>query len=205
MNTYNYAENEPIAHIDLHGLQKWKSEILNAFPETDEEWRQGVSQGQSPKEVSNNQGGDETSFFDGIRDGLADAFKSFGSMLETGEVTNEDFFDKGKVGHVGVAQFSSGNHKNANTLATPEAEGGVVQIIEGLEELTGYISGSGAPRPTHAPFVLVGNIENVVEGIDKGKKAIEEFNNNEQSQEKREVKWSDEKTIIYKPYRPNED
>ena len=28
VNTYNYAENEPVAHIDLHGLQKWPANFI---------------------------------------------------------------------------------------------------------------------------------------------------------------------------------
>lgn len=185
VNTYNYAENEPVAHIDLHGLQKYRADMKesNSFLQHLKNLLHNLMEGTKTVMI---EFGDAT---------------GISSLFEQGSPNTEDFHDHGSVGG-GIQAFSpEGNLNGEGTAPTAAAaeEGTEVSILllEGMFPPGGGSGGMGNDA--------IERIDNFINSYDNAKQVREKLKEqNREPQEKPKIKWSDGKTTIYEKYRPDE-
>jgi len=151
VSEFNYAENEPVANIDLWGLQKYKPNIQRVNKPGD------VFSG---KTIQNMKEGIKTAvveYVSVIKDGVNKLGNGLGNLIAgtmpEGKPEASDYQDAGgSIKGTGISILSS-NEKNANgVLDTKEADGGVTSIIESGEILLpadgGGIIGDAASKST---------------------------------------------------------
>jgi hypothetical protein len=151
VSEFNYAENEPVANIDLWGLQKYKPNIQRINKPGD------VFSG---KTIQNMKEGIKTAaveFVSVIKDGANKLGNGLGNLIagtmQEGKPASSDYQDAGgTIKGKGISILSS-KEKNANgVLDTKEADGGVTSIIESGEILLpadgGGITGDAASKST---------------------------------------------------------
>jgi len=168
VSTYNYAENEPIAHIDLHGLQKYKPKMQPIESPRDL---------LSTKMLNNLWEGTKTATREFFSKDVGTAFKTTGSRLEYGGIA---------AGMAGQAEISVPVVAIGKTLDI--AGTGIILVDELIENST--ISGETAvelgtaaaleilPEPLEQGIDNLG-LDEVATGVlksqrDGGVKALEE-------------------------------
>ncbi|MCR9102874.1 MAG: hypothetical protein NXI25_23175 [bacterium] len=160
VNTYNYAENEPVANIDLHGLQKYRPDM-----------KESDNFGEHLKNIAHN-----------LKEGTKTVMIEFGdatgisSLFEQGSPNTEDFHDHGSA-KGGYEEFSSGGDLNSEgTAPTASAEEGAeVGIIEAIESM--FPSGGGSGGMSGIPDEIQ-KFDDVSSGFEKAAKAAQEINTN---------------------------
>jgi RHS repeat-associated protein len=115
VNTYNYAENEPVAHIDLHGLQKWPANFI--FNSALSDFNQQLG---SPAEKINS-----------ATSSISPKTKNR-VQLVTGGLGNVTFGVLGTIGAVAAAPETGGASAVAIPFTLGEASIGFAQIADGL-------------------------------------------------------------------------
>ena len=176
VSTYDYAENEPVANIDLHGLQQGgnmftaeiKSRIENMVKGAQDDLNSAV----------NNTGEKLSNVGEGIRKGYNQA-KGYIESIVLGNQENpdnEDFHDQGSAGG-GFQEFSSGNDlRGKGTASTASAEEGAeVDIIEAVDLM--FPSGGGSGGMDGIPDGIQ-RFDKVASGVENTNKAVQEMGTN---------------------------
>ncbi len=200
VNTYNYAENEPVANIDLHGLQQGGNMFTSEIKSRIENMVKGAQD--DLNSAVNNAGEKLSNVGEGIRKGYSQAKDYIESKLvgNQGSPDIEDFHDHGSAGG-GIQAFSPGGNLNGEgTAPTAAAEEGAevsILLLEGMFPPGGGSGGMGNDA--------IERIDNFINAYDNAKQVREKLNEqNREPQEKPKIKWSDGKTTIYEKYRPDE-
>ncbi|WP_282777914.1 hypothetical protein [Phaeodactylibacter xiamenensis] len=164
VNTYNYAENEPVAHIDLHGLQKYRADM-----------KESNSFLQHLKNLPHN-------LMEGTKTVMIDFGDATGisSLFEQGSPNTEDFHDHGSA-KGGYQEFSSGgdlNSEGTSPMASAE-EGAEVEIII-VDDM--FPSGGGSGGMSGIPDEIQ-QFDDFSSAVDQARKVYDKINSDENSQE----------------------
>jgi len=169
VSTYNYAENEPVANIDLHGLQKYRPDM-----------KESDNFGEHLKNIAHN-----------LKEGTKTVMIEFGdatgisSLFEQGSPNAEDYHDHGSA-KGGYEEFSSGGDLNSEgTAPTASAEEGAeVGIIEAIESMFPSRGGSGGMSGIPEGIQRVDDFSSAVDQV---RKVYDKINSDENSQEAIEI------------------
>jgi len=174
LSVYNYASNDPVRNIDLHGLQ-------------------GVDR--SAKYIARDQGNSQEYQEKGKSTGFMEWLRS---VLPQGHPDAEDFHDH-ESADGGYQEFSAGGDRNSEGVApTATAEEGAEVEIILLEDM--FPSGGGSGGMGSDPVEI---IDNLVKSFDNAKKAKEKYeeqqNTNEGNDTTERIPFGGDTVYWYRP------
>jgi len=197
LSVYNYASNDPVKNIDLHGLQQGGNMFTNEIKNRTENVLKGsrdniTSAVDNAGEMLSNAG-------EAIREGYGQAKDYIENKVlgNQGSPNAEDYHDQGSAGG-GFQEFSSGNDlRGKGTASTASAEEGAEVDIIIVDDIFSSGGGSGGmgPRPVKI-------IDNLATGVDKAKKAKEKYeeqNKNEGNDTTRRIPFGGDTVYWYIP------
>ena len=183
VSTYNYAENEPVANIDLWGLQKYKPQMQPIDKPSDL---------LSLKMLRNTWEGVKTVAIEGAsiaKDGFSYARNQFndagkwiqGQLRAEGNPKSSDFEDENYThSGTGIETLSDTPLNSNGTQALPNAKGGATAIFSEneLNAIKPGEAGGVMYDAANKASVMANAIENLGLGISEGKDAADMIEQN---------------------------
>ncbi|MDV7392050.1 RHS repeat-associated core domain-containing protein, partial [Arthrospira platensis SPKY1] len=148
VNVYNYAENEPIANIDLWGLQAVRAEnYVTSWTANKMAANNGKSYAQNFQDlIQNESGGDGAmQFLQGVREGFNNTGRWIEGQMPAEGTPDPSAYEDENYTHQGAGiEMVTGLKLNANgVLALPSAENGAFTIVDDMEVGAFTLAGAG--------------------------------------------------------------